>query len=88
MLDRIVNAPSGIVPFDKLQTDFKKHKQRVKSIQKLQKMNSTHIIRRQPEFYNRTIKFDGLNIMMPMGNKAFEMTGIHPMSGTGISLGT
>ena len=35
MLSRIVNVPTGVVPFKKLQSDFKKHKQRSTNIAKI-----------------------------------------------------
>ena len=52
MLSRIVNA-TATIPFDKLKTDFKKHKQRVKSIQKLQKVSSTVWMKEKDPAYHQ-----------------------------------
>ena len=45
ILSRLVAAKPSITPFSKLQTDYKKHRKMVKSIQKLQKVQQTVILK-------------------------------------------
>lgn len=41
IMSRIINAPTGVPSVDKLNKDYQKHKQRVKTIQRIAKVQTT-----------------------------------------------
>ena len=55
MLSRIVNAPIGVTSVKKLQSDYKAHKQRVKTIQRVRKVQQTVVTYSRPDFMNSTV---------------------------------
>jgi len=54
LMSRILNAHPSIAPIDKMKSDFRKHKQMVRSIQKIQKVSQTFSAR--PDTLNNTVQ--------------------------------
>ena len=53
MIDRLANVTPSIKPYQKQQRDFKEHKKRVKTIQRLQKVQHTIVLK--TDVLNKTI---------------------------------